>query len=128
MISAVCRLFSSLNASARSSTCACIMMRLSGLRSSCDSVARKSSFCPLARKRLLALHLRLLPRREVAGDLDVPAQLAVADRRHDSAAVEARAVLAQVPALVLRAAVLARLAHLLLGPAGLAILGREDEV
>jgi hypothetical protein len=66
----------------------------------------------------------------VAEDLEQPDDLArvVAHRRHDAAAPEARAVLADMPALVAGAAGGDRGRRLALRGAGCAILGREDEV
>src|SRR5438132_13690261 len=73
----------------------------------------------LALELPLALGLGLLEAGEVARDLREA--LAALQRRQDAAAEEARAILAQHPAIALGAALLARAAHLVVEGAALAV-------
>ncbi|PAV93345.1 hypothetical protein WR25_21726 [Diploscapter pachys] len=71
--------------------------------------------------------LTLVP-RQVAGNLDVAAQAAALEARHFTAAVEAAAVLAHMPALVLATTVQAGTAQFALGQATGPVLLGEDQL
>ena len=115
-----------------SSRCVQPRIALSGVRSSCDSVAEELVLQPV---RLLGLCVQLfplegltLPIGEVAHDLREPLQFTgfAADGRHHLVAPESRSVLADAPALSLRASVRLGCPQLLLRYTALPILGCEE--